>query len=436
MMAENEKTEEQEEKKVSVSERLKQTMSQIPEKAKKLKDDVAFRMWDTSDKTQDVVNETAEKTKKTVEDTINKTTLSVMNKQNEVMEDLAKKQHMVKKNIEAKNRIRDFASGEIDREEMAYLMASDPELQQSIGNVSHSMLHPSPIKGLKTERTNLQLDVGYGFSVFMEELRQPLDNEVEAIMDIDNMSMLVEMGQDKTIPPTVRENYLSEAGISEESMEEFVTRDDYRDYVTQLEQKFRQEHMVRLGLVDKDTLDVEDENRLNELVEDSMSIHDDEEEAFVYTSGPEGEMENTYKETYQMSSEEMFRMFDNADNYDHLEYEDMDFPAYVDYDFEDTEFMRHSVEEFHNLQDMSIADSETYLQSIEADMQTYEAELRAMDEQNAYPELTDADLASLNEQAPPELSDDDLMSLDEQAPPELSDDDLQSLYDTNQHQQK
>lgn len=405
----------------------------VSERLANIKNRIQYGAWHA-------MNRIPEKTKETVDNLTGRAAVTVVTKQDEILENLKEKHYLVKKNIEAKGYIRDFASGNLTKEQLAHLMASDADLQKSISSVSHSMLHPSPIKGLKTERTNLQFDVGYGFSVFMEELRQPLDSEVEAVMEIDNMSMLIEMGQDKNIPPTVRENYLHEAGIPQESMEEFVTRDDYRDYVTRLEHKFRHEHMSRLGLLDKDMLDIEDENMLNDLVADSMSLHN-EDEAFMYTPVPEGDMDNTYQAIYNMTSEEMFRMFDHIDNYENLNYEDLNFPTYVDYDFDGAEFMRRSVSEYHALQDMSIADTEEYLKSIEAEMRAYETQMQAPpepDDELVPPELSDEDLASLDNQSPPpELSEEDLASLYSQSPPpELSDDDLKDLYENNQTQQK
>jgi len=212
-------------------------------------------------------------------------------------------------------------------------------------------------------------------------------------------------------------------------MTEFVTRDDYRDYVVALEQKFRAEHMERLGLLDKDVLDVEDENMLNELVEDSMSLYDSEKDAFEFISSPDGEIQTTYEETYNMSSEEMFNLFDNVDNYDGLSYEDLRFPDYVDYTFEDAEFMRSSVEEYHQLQTMSIAESEAYEQAISDEIRALEAQQSAKKVTHEQLELFDEDLEILEQYAPQERSNNDLDSLSQHEPPELSDEDLASLAD-------
>ena len=379
----------------------------------------------------DALTESFQQAKQSVDKVSVQAAVTAMTVQEKELERLRNKRDLVAQNREAKNTILDFANGTITKEELAYRMANDSTLHESIGRVSHDMLHPSPVKGLEKGRTHLHLDVGYGFAVFLDEMRTPTENEVETLMEIDNMTMLVEMGQDKNIPPTVRENYLREAGITDDNMTEFVTRDDYRDYVVALEQKFRTEHMERLGLLDKDVLDVEDENMLNELVEDSMSLYDSEKDTFEFISGPEGEIQTTYKETYNMSSEDMFNLFDNVDNYDGLSYEDLQFPEHVDYTFEDAEFMRSSVEEYHQLQTMSIAESEAYEQAISD-------EIRALEAQQSGPEpltLSDDDLASLDQYAPPELSDEDLASLDDHEP-ELSDDDLDDLRDDEPYRQR
>lgn len=355
--------------------------------------------------------------------------VTAMTVQEKELERLRNKRDLVAQNREAKNTILDFANGTITKEELAYRMANDSTLQKSIGRVSHSMLHPSPVKGLEKGRTHLHLDIGYGFAVFLDEMRTPTENEVETLMEIDNMTMLVEMGQDKSIPPTVRENYLREAGITDDNMTKFVTRDDYRDYVVALEQKFRAEHMERLGLLDKDVLDVEDENMLNELVEDSMSLYDSEKDAFEFISSPDGEIQTTYEDTYNMSSEEMFNLFDSVDNYDGLTYEDLRFPDYVDYTFEDAEFMRSSVEEYHQLQMMSIAESEAYEQAISDQIRALEDQQSAKKATHEQLELFDEDLEILEQYAPQERSDNDLDSLSQHEPPELSDEDLASLTD-------
>lgn len=391
----------------------------------------------------DALTESFQHAKQSVDKVSVQAAVTAMTVQEKELERLRNKRDLVAQNREAKNTILDFANGTMTKEELAYHMANDSTLQESIGRVSHNMLHPSPVKGLEKGRTHLHLDVGYGFAVFLDEMRTPTENEVETLMEIDNMTMLVEMGQDKNIPPTVRENYLREAGITDDNMTEFVTRDDYRDYVVALEQKFRTEHMERLGLLDKDVLDVEDENRLNELVEDSMSLHDSEKDTFEFISGPDGEIQNTYKETYKMSSEDMFNTFDNVDNYDGLAYEDLRFPDHVDYTFKDAAFMQKSVEEYHQLLNMSIAESEVYEQDLSDDIRaledqqsgkkvTNEPEKKAMDEQL---ELFDEDLNILVQQEPPELSDKDLASLDDHEP-ELSEADLEDLRDYEQYRQR
>jgi len=375
------------------------------------------------------LTESFQKAKYSVDKVSVQAAVIAMTVQEKELERLRNKRDLVAQNREAKNTILDFANGTITKEELAYRMANDSTLQESIGRVSHNMLHPSPVKGLEKGRTHLHLDVGYGFAVFLDEMRTPTENEVETLMEIDNMTMLVEMGQDKNIPPTVRENYLREAGITDDNMTEFVTRDDYRDYVVALEQKFRAEHMERLGLLDKDVLDVEDENMLNELVEDSMSLYDSEKDTFEFISSPDGEIQTTYEETYNMSSEEMFNLFDNVDNYDGLTYEDLRFPDYVDYTFEDAEFMRSSVEEYHQLQTMSIAESEAYEQAISDEIRALETQQSAKKVTHEQLELFDEDLEILEQYAPQERSNNDLDSLSQHEPPELSDEDLASLAD-------
>lgn len=413
------------------------------DKAKGIKDKVTMKMWQASENMKNItekptekVTETAQKVTETSKGMTGRLGAMVAIKQGNIMDGLQERHYALSKNLEAKRNIRDFASDDLDKSELARMMASDPDLRKSIESVSDSMLHPSPIKGLKTERTNLQIDIGYGFSVFMDEIRKPSESQVEAIMEIENLSSLVEMGQDKTVPPHVRENYLTEAGVSEEHMGEFVTAGDYSDYMSKLQDKLRDGHIERLGL-DADNLSEADSKMLDELVEDTLSL-DDKDEAFEY----EGNLEDmeTYEDVYGMSAEHMFVVYTDEEDYNKLDIDKLEFPTHVDYEFKDAEFMEGAVTNYHDMQNMSIDETKAQMEMVEKRIKEYQAKEQPEQPKEQAPEQPEQpkEPAPEQPQEEPVLNNADIEDLaegqSEQMEFDFGDDDIEDLNDTKSQQ--
>lgn len=318
---------------------------------------------------------------------------------------------IVQSNVVAKTNIARALSGELSDQDFAYMLAKDDSLRYTTNNIAQGILHPTPLKSLKSERTNIYLDFGMGVSTFWDEIRTPHDTKVDDMTAIDSMIMNLDLGLDRNVPPHMRKAFLREAGLSAEQVEEFVSFGDFYEYERAAQSVVREYHMGRLGYQSEDLMSDEDKLILDTLVDDSMAtgISEMSEQIHVPTDMHTYGDERSFEEIYGVSAEELQALFGDEDEQGLTA---SHFPEYVNgYSMNEDEPIYGAIQEFNAIHTASIEMNEHHLNMLyEQQAMLYEQE------------------AQLQEYHGVQLSPEDLMEFGGRFDDvSLSDDDLESL---------
>lgn len=319
---------------------------------------------------------------------------------------------IVRSNVASKVNISRTLAGELRGPDFAYMLAQDDLLRRTTNNIAQGILHPTPLKSLKSERTSVYLDFGMGLSTFWDEIRTPQDSKVDDMATIDSMIMNLDLGLDPDISPHMRKAFLKEAGIREEQIEEFVSFKDFQKYEREAESVIREYHMDRLGYKSEDLLSDEDKLILNTLVDDSMAtgISEMSQQIYVptdmYTYGDV----RPFEEIYGVSAEELQALFGDEDEHGLTA---SHFPEYVNgYSMNEDEPIYGAIREFNDIHTASIEMNEHHLNMLyEQQAMLYEQEAGLQEYQDV--QLSPEDLMEFGGRFDDvSLSDDDLESLE------------------------
>lgn len=317
-------------------------------------------------------------------------------------ENITKVTNRLKANIEAKDSIEKLLHGEITRGELAYSLAEDDLLRDTMQKVTEGMINPEPIASIKAERSPVAFDSLHGISVFWDEMRVPIDQKVDLAVDVKNIADQVEMGVNKNLSPKARRSIFSDLGVAKEDMSDLVTREDDLYYQKEVVDHYRNEHMERLGLKESDVLDPADEILIDNLVEDSLAMPDGYRLDVVPDKNV---LVDPYVEEYGMTAEELITSFGYGDDIDKYDY-----PAYEDLDTVDKyPSMKFAIEEYERIHDAGLEDNISELEEIERIQSVVNSSQLSEDDLKALE--TDALGHDLNSQTI--LSEDDLRTLND-----------------------
>lgn len=345
----------------------------------------------------------------------------------EAADKVKKKKDLLVENIRSKSMIEDYLHGKLKKDELAYALAEDKQLRRTTEHVVEGIINPEPTKVLKAERDPVGIDFTHGFSTFWKEMSEPIDQKVSAAADVRDVLSQVNIGTDISEAPKIREEIYKDLGLDDDKIAELIPESEKVNYTRALEDHYKNEHMERLNLKDDGMLDIADEERINELVEDSMAmVHNGYEQIppnFDYGQEPV----NGYVEEYGMTAEELNRAFANAqgeDVYDYPPYDEID-------DLSNYPTMNTAIQNVEAIYAGTLDDNKislSHMESLEASMPEAGfsnddlADLNHDYLEDTMPEgvfaeddlqeLNDEYLAHLANNAPPSLTDDDLMDLD------------------------
>lgn len=318
-------------------------------------------------------------------------------------------------NIKAKESIEDLYNEDITKEELAFSLSKDVAMRRAMDKVTEGMINPDPIKVL--DRAPVAFDVSHGMSVFWKELNAPIEERMNLAVEIKEMNDRADEGMNPGNSPTARRRILSDLGIEGEQMNVLVTQEDDVLYQKKVVDHYRNEHMERLGLKDKDILDPADEELLDHLVEDSLAMPDGFRIDIVREGPMNKSLIDPYEETFGLSAEEFIEAYALDDGYNRYDYPPFDELDRID----DFPSMKYALEEYERLHGVTLEENIHELEEIQ--------EIQSVVNQT---KLDDHDLMDLDHptqgqlyedhQAPPENN-------DPIVPIELSEDDLRNLSD-------
>lgn len=156
--------------------------------------------------------------------------------------------------------------------EYTMLLAQDDDMRKATQIIAEGILNPTPLTSLKTERTNLYLDIGMGVSAFLDEYRSFDRGIVDNMALIESKAMNLDLGLDKDISPHMRKQFLEMAGLGDAEIDTFITYEDFAEYESQSLVAIREYHMERLGYTNEDDMDEESKLMLDNLVDDSVAV--------------------------------------------------------------------------------------------------------------------------------------------------------------------
>lgn len=273
------------------------------------------------------------------------------------------KQMLLQHTIDAKQQMSDWLQAKIETGDYAYALAQDEETRKMTQVLTQKILNPTPLNSLKSERTNIYVDLGVGVSAFWDEMRTNSAIEIENAMVLDSVLMNVEVGMDENINPKLRYEFLNRAGLNEEQIESLVKLED----VMEFEQKAQSETYTRIcnefGL---DMDDPDDRIVIDNLVQDAIQNQD--MVCLENTSGMDeaSQGRHTYEEMYGVSAEEMYGAFAPDDAY----FEGLQFPEYVEeYSMNENSVMYSSMLNFQEVLNDTIENNVEAFQQLDQQMQ-------------------------------------------------------------------
>lgn len=319
---------------------------------------------------------------------------------------IKKKKDLLVNSIRSKDMIEKYLHGKLDKEELAYALADDKELRKTTDHVVEGIINPEPVRTLKEERDPVGIDLVHGFSTFWKEMNEPIEEKVNAAADVRDVLNKVNVATDISESPKMREDIYKDLGLDEEKIDKLIPQSEKDDYTKALEDYYKDEHMNRLNLKDKDMLDVHDEERINNLVDDSMSMfnsgYDQIPSGFSYGN----EQTDGYVEEYGMTAEELNRVFADAkgdDVYDYPPYDELN-------ELENYPTMHRAINNVESMYNDSLEDNMRALSELES------VERALPDEGFSNDDLEDLNseyLDYLSQSETPSLSDDDLLDLED-----------------------
>ena len=108
--------------------------------------------------------------------------------------------------LEAKTLLRDRLLSEVSDEDFAFRLAEDPNLRICVQQLTQQVLQPTPVEHIRTNRSNLNLDIAAGVSAFWETMNEATPVELSEAIEIENILMSVEAGLDKDMEPETRKS--------------------------------------------------------------------------------------------------------------------------------------------------------------------------------------------------------------------------------------
>lgn len=349
---------------------------------------------------------------------------------------LATKKKLLQDTITAKQQMSSWLQSKTETNDYAYMLAQNEDVRKMTHILTQKILNPTPLNSLKSERTNVYIDLGMGISAFWDEMRTKSSVEVENAMILDSVLMNVEAGLDENINPNLRREFLSHTGMSEEQIDTFVSI----EAMSEFEQKANNELLTRICQdFNLDIDDPEDAILINNLMQDAI---ENETVACLDTMihSDEAQGRHTYEEMYGVSAEELYEAFPPDDSY----FNSVELPEYVEeYTMDERSPMYESMVDFQDMLNATVEDNQKELAIAELqdlmDAAMSNSEDFTAEELAAMQRSKESILKAVNE---PTLSDADLASLEAYQPPEddydlsLNDADLDFMADMANDQQK
>ena len=207
--------------------------------------------------------------------------------------------------IESKLLIHDRMLGYMDDSEFAYRLASDANVRKTVNLLCQQVLQPTPVTSIP-QAGNSFINLGGGISAFWNEMQKKLPIELDNVAGIENILMNINAGLDKNMEPDTRKKFLSEAGLTDEQVNEFVTAADYEEYETRAREIVRAKVMEDLGIKPGDTLSEAELMAVDAMTEERMMG------AKMQVSLDNYEV--SFEDVYGISAQDMYELFGDAMN--------------------------------------------------------------------------------------------------------------------------
>lgn len=305
--------------------------------------------------------------------------------------------------LEAKTLLRDRLLSEVSDEDFAFRLAEDPNLRICVQQLTQQVLQPTPVEHIRTNRSNLNLDIAAGVSAFWETMNEATPVELSEAIEIENILMSVEAGLDKDMEPETRKSMLYAAGMTKEQVNTLVPITDYVDYETRIKEQVQTQIQTQMGLSDAELNEERNQLLLDSLVEDAM-LHEKLQLEEPSLSEP------TYEETYGMSAETLYTLF--GDENPETDYQII--PGSGEQIPLDDSAWEQNLEDVHAMQNLQelygypIEEQEQMIQEYESFLA---AEAQQRQQEEAFPDFADA-LAAMGDFPPQEITEEDLAALD------------------------